>query len=224
MRILAIETSCDETGISIIDCKGGLEAPAFSVLAHAISSQIELHAQWGGVVPNLAKREHERNLIPVLKQALEEAGLEKPGAIALNEEEIKDCLVREQELASFFLAYIPTIEPPIIDAIAVTAGPGLEPALWTGINFARALSLAWRKPLIPVNHMEGHIVSPLLEPEASVAFPALALLVSGGHTELVLMREWLDYEVIGQTKDDAVGEAFDKVARMLDLPYPGGPQ
>jgi len=118
------------------------------------------------------------------------------------------------------------MEVPDIDAIAVTHGPGLAPALWVGVNFAQALALAWNKPLIPVNHMEGHIVSSLLIDNKieNIQLPLLALLISGGHTELVLMRDWLSYKLIGQTRDDAVGEAFDKVARMMDLPYPGGPE
>ncbi|MFZ2167899.1 MAG: tRNA (adenosine(37)-N6)-threonylcarbamoyltransferase complex transferase subunit TsaD, partial [Minisyncoccia bacterium] len=145
-------------------------------------------------------------------------------------------------LSESFFAFISECEPPAIDAIAVTAGPGLEPALWVGINFARALALAWQKPLVAVNHMEGHLLSALAKEVLSdpahtppistrsnlvienVQMPVLALLISGGHTELVLMKDWLDYELIGQTRDDAVGEAFDKVARMLELPYPGGPE
>ena len=146
-------------------------------------------------------------------------------------------------LAEQFFDFISECEPLAIDAIAVTAGPGLEPALWVGINFAKALALVWEKPLIAVNHMEGHILAALAQPEASndkhqtsnksqteqlgiknAEMPVLALLISGGHTELVLMKEWLTYELIGQTRDDAVGEAFDKVARLLGLPYPGGPE
>ena len=131
-----------------------------------------------------------------------------------------------------FLDFTGECEPPDIDVIAVTAGPGLEPALWVGINFAKALALLWNKPLVAVNHMEGHVLAALLEKgecdeEFSISnlqFPILALLISGGHTELVLMKEWLSYELIGATRDDAVGEAFDKVARMLGLPYPGGPE
>ena len=135
------------------------------------------------------------------------------------------------------MKFIPSIKPPKIDAIAVTVGPGLEPALWVGINFARALSFVWNKPVVAVNHMEGHIVASLLKSNLKPAspagrsqiskimqFPALALLVSGGHTELVLIKKWGDYKIIGETRDDAAGECFDKTARMLELPYPGGPQ
>ncbi len=137
---------------------------------------------------------------------------------------------REPGLAEQFFAFVSECEPPAIDVIAVTAGPGLEPALWVGINFAKALALLWNKPLIAVNHMEGHILSALASSQGDtlrindVELPVLALLISGGHTELVLMKEWLHYKLIGQTRDDAVGEAFDKVARMLELPYPGGPE
>jgi N6-L-threonylcarbamoyladenine synthase len=139
-------------------------------------------------------------------------------------------LAREPGLTEAFFEFVSECEPPAIDAIAVTAGPGLEPALWVGINFAKALALLWEKPLVAVNHMEGHILSALAQNENGaliindIEMPVLALLVSGGHTELVLMKKWLEYELIGQTRDDAVGEAFDKVARMLELPYPGGPE
>jgi len=141
-------------------------------------------------------------------------------------------LERESSLIDNFLSLIPSIKVPKIDLIAVTNGPGLEPALWVGINFAKALSFAWNIPVIPVNHMEGHILSVLI-PEfkkgeniklSKINFPAMALLISGGHTELVLIKDWLKYKKIGETRDDATGEAFDKVARMLGLPYPGGPE
>ncbi|MFZ2908165.1 MAG: tRNA (adenosine(37)-N6)-threonylcarbamoyltransferase complex transferase subunit TsaD, partial [Minisyncoccia bacterium] len=140
-------------------------------------------------------------------------------------------LAREPGLEEQFFAFITENEIPDIDALAVTVGPGLEPALWVGINFAKALAVAWNKPLVAVNHMEGHFLSALTKQLAGgslqlagVQLPVLALLISGGHTELVLAKEWLSYEYVGQTRDDAVGEAFDKVARMLGLPYPGGPE
>lgn len=126
--------------------------------------------------------------------------------------------------ADMLLTLANRIEKPAIDLISVTAGPGLEPALWVGINFALALGELWNIPVMPANHMEGHILSPLFRSMQKIAFPAIALLISGGHTELVLVKSWTDYRVIGQTRDDAVGEAFDKVARLLSLPYPGGPQ
>lgn len=189
MIILGIETSCDETAISVVDCKGTLESPDFKLLGSALVSQMKLHAEYGGVYPNLAKREHIKNLPIVLEKALDEAKMEMGN----------------------------------IDAVAVTVGPGLEPALWTGINFAEQLGKEWGIPVIPTNHMEGHIASVLTD-RSSMKFPALALLISGGHTELVYLKNWTEKEVIGETKDDAVGEAFDKVARMLGLPYPGGPE
>ncbi len=139
-------------------------------------------------------------------------------------------MAREPGLAEAFFEFISECESPEIDAVAVTAGPGLEPALWVGISFAKALALIWKKPLIAVNHMEGHILAALASNKGEdliiedVKMPVLALLISGGHTELVVMKKWLEYELIGQTRDDAVGEAFDKVARMLALPYPGGPE
>ncbi|MEK7209191.1 MAG: tRNA (adenosine(37)-N6)-threonylcarbamoyltransferase complex transferase subunit TsaD [Patescibacteria group bacterium] len=228
MTILGIETSCDDTAVSVVEGRGGLRRPRFRVLAQVVSSQIAVHAPWGGVVPNLAKREHARNLIPVLREALRKVKLVKIAkatpwgskGVALNT--IRKILEREPELLEQFLAFVPTIATPKIDAIAVTVGPGLEPALWTGINLARALALVWKKPIIPVNHLEGHIVSVLAD--SIIKFPALALIISGGHTELVIMKDWLKYKIIGQTRDDAAGEAFDKVARLLGLPYPGGPE
>ncbi len=233
MRILAIETSCDETAISIVEAQGNEKEAQFHVLGNALLSQIELHRQYGGVFPALAKREHAKNLVPILEAALEEAELLHEDTQAIPEEmhdKIAEILSREPGLAEAFFAFVTECETPDIDAIAVTAGPGLEPALWVGINFARALALLWQKPLVPVNHMEGHIVSALAVSDGdtlrieNVALPVLALLISGGHTELVLMKNWLEYELIGETLDDAVGEAFDKVARMLELPYPGGPE
>ncbi len=202
MRILAIETSCDETAVAIVDAQRNEEDAEFRVLGNALFSQVELHQPYGGVYPTLAKREHIKNLPIMLERALAQAKL----AVA------------------------------DVDVIAVTAGPGLEPALWTGIEFAKKLAAEHGKPLVAVNHMEGHVLAALAEKSAvnsrqstvleikEVQLPVLALLISGGHTELVLMKEWLKYELIGQTLDDAVGEAFDKVARMLGLPYPGGPE
>jgi N6-L-threonylcarbamoyladenine synthase len=138
-------------------------------------------------------------------------------------------LEREEGLAAELIAFFESHEIPKIDLIAVTTGPGLEPALWVGINFAKALSAIMKTPLSPVDHMEGHILASIFDVVeddtlAKIAFPAIALLISGGHTELILIKDWVTYEKVGQTKDDAVGEAFDKVARMLALPYPGGPQ
>jgi len=237
MKILAIETSCDETAISIIEANGELaegKQTIITITGEALLSQVALHAQYGGVFPNLAKREHAKNLAPILMQALSEAKLLIPSEEnQLSKEavgELKTLLDREPELFANLVILLSKIEAPQIDAVAVTHGPGLEPALWVGINFAKALSLVWNKPVIPVNHMEGHMLSSTMKEEAGgfvipeINFPALALLISGGHTEIILMKKWGEYELIGSTRDDAVGEAFDKVARMLDLPYPGGPE
>lgn len=234
MKILAIETSCDETAISILECEGDDQNTSFKILGNTLLSQIDIHREFGGVFPALAKREHAKNLVPVLAASLEEAELLHedlqvlPDAIRT---EIGTLLTREPELAEALFAFLDEAETPDIDAIAVTHGPGLEPALWVGVNLARALAMVWKKPLIGVNHMEGHLLSALTTPGEDdmfeirdVALPVLGLLISGGHTELVVTKEWLSYELIGQTKDDAVGEAFDKVARMLALPYPGGPE
>ncbi|MEJ0053460.1 MAG: tRNA (adenosine(37)-N6)-threonylcarbamoyltransferase complex transferase subunit TsaD [bacterium] len=233
MKILAIETSCDETAVSILECEGDERSARFTILGNALLSQIDLHQQYGGVFPALAKREHAKNLVPLLEAALEEAELLREDAQAMPQDvhdRIAKLLEREPGLSELFFEFIREAETPGIDAIAVTAGPGLEPALWVGVNFASALALAWGKPLIPANHMEGHVLSALAESKderlliEDVSLPLLALLISGGHTELVLMKSWLEYELIGQTRDDAVGEAFDKAARMLGLPYPGGPE
>ncbi len=234
MRILSIETSCDETAIAILECSGeGLQS-SFRVLANRTITQIDIHKEFGGVFPMIAKREHAKALVPLLMATLTDAGLHKLSSRHVIEhpmrKELQEIMEREPELFAQFISHIPTIAPPEIDAIAVTMGPGLEPALWVGINFAKALSMIWHLPVVPVNHMEGHVLSSVLVEDGEtlkigpITFPAIALLVSGGHTELVLMRDAAHYEVIGQTRDDAVGEAFDKVARLLGLPYPGGPQ
>src|SRR3990167_7330793 len=238
MKILGIETSCDETAVSIVEAQGDFNTPVFTVLGNALYSQVKLHAEFGGVYPNLAKREHARNLVPLLEKTLTEAEVYFIGGKEFSETQkitLAELFSHEPELLKQFLVQIPKLAAPDIDAIAVTAGPGLEPALWVGINFANALGIVWQKPVIPINHMEGHIVSSLLEPSKKHSnilqnirmftmrknnMPLLALLISGGHTELVLMKDWFEYEMIGETLDDAVGEAFDKVGRMLSLPYP----
>lgn len=178
--ILAIETSCDETSVAVV--RGGKE-----ILANVVSSQIEQHKQFGGVVPEIASRKHTEQITYVLEKAFKEAN------VAWDD----------------------------IDAIAVTEGPGLVGALIVGVNTAKALAFAKNKPLIAVHHIAGHIYANRFESEFE--FPLLALIVSGGHTELVLMENHGTYELIGETLDDAAGEAFDKIARALDLPYPGGP-
>ena len=198
MRILAIETSCDDTAIALVEASGGLKNPRFKILKNLVSSQIKLHRPYGGVVPMLAKREHEKNL-PKILQKLKIENLKGPSG---------DLRGRLK-----------------IDEIAVTVGPGLEPALWSGIEFAKALAKKLNKPLIGANHLEGHLYSFLLQKKiVNFQFPAIALIVSGGHTILVLMKSFTQWKKLGETRDDAVGEAFDKVARMLNLPYPGGPE
>lgn len=230
MTILGIETSCDDTAISVVEATGGIEAPSFKILCSLVSSQTALHAEWGGVVPMLAKREHEHNLPPILAQALKEAGVESKVESSMSkvspevQEKIEKILAREPDLLKSVLETVVEIPKPNIDVIAVTYGPGLEPALWSGINFAQVLGLLWGIPVIPTNHMEGHVVSTLLTSENKIEFPILALLVSGGHTELAQINTWTDYKILAQTRDDAAGEAFDKVARILGLPYPGGPE
>ncbi len=240
MKILGIETSCDETGVCIIEVEKSEKRDFLTVLGNQLYSQVKLHEQYGGVFPMLAKREHAKNLVPLFEACLKESNLLKTKSekeIKLPTEKIekvKKILDREGDLFMELEKLLETIKKPEVDAIAVTNGPGLEPALWVGVTFAKALSEAWDIPLIPTNHMEGHIVVssliPNLERESAkkeyeikeTKYPALALLISGGHTQLVLIKNSLQYEIVGNTCDDAVGEAFDKVARMLGLPYPGG--
>ncbi len=229
MKILSIETSCDETAVSIIEAVGDFPYASYTVLGNALFSQIDIHREYGGVFPALAKREHAKTLVPMLEKALGEAQMltrSSGGLSTENETMLHEILIREPGLGDTLAHSMKEHARPPIDLIAVTTGPGLEPALWVGINFARALGTVWEIPVVPVNHMEGHILSSVFDgaklPE--VHFPAISLLISGGHTELILMRDWLHYEKIGETRDDAVGEAFDKVARMLGLPYPGGPE
>ncbi|TSC52713.1 MAG: tRNA N6-adenosine threonylcarbamoyltransferase [Parcubacteria group bacterium LiPW_41] len=202
MRILAIETSCDETAFSLVEASGGLLRPTFSVLENLVTSQIAIHRPFGGVVPNLAKREHLVNLPILFEQIKEKIGKKK------------------------------------IDIVAVTVGPGLEPALWTGVGFAKEIHKKYfpKSKLIGVNHMEGHLYSFLLSQKTEKSnfkfqisklkelFPAIALVVSGGHTIIIRMDSLTKRKKLGETRDDAVGEAFDKVARLLNLPYPGGPE
>ncbi|WP_240219861.1 tRNA (adenosine(37)-N6)-threonylcarbamoyltransferase complex transferase subunit TsaD [Rheinheimera hassiensis] len=181
MRVLGIETSCDETGIAVYDDKLGL-------LSHVLYSQIPLHADYGGVVPELASRDHIRKTIPLIKQALLEA----------------NCAAAD------------------IDGVAYTAGPGLAGALLVGAAIGRSLAMAWGKPALAVHHMEGHLLAPMLEANPP-QFPFLALLVSGGHTQLVAVEGIGRYELLGESIDDAAGEAFDKTAKLMGLDYPGGP-
>jgi len=229
MIILSIETSCDETAVSIIEALGEFPHAHYEVLGNALLSQTEIHREFGGVYPNLAKREHAATLVPMLEKALRQAKLPHAPRRGLFPEEkarVREILARESGLAENLLTFYDEYDTPAINLIAVTNGPGLEPALWVGISCAQALSYVWDIPVVPVNHMEGHILASVFDGRRlpDLAFPALSLLISGGHTELVLMRDWQSYECVGQTRDDAVGEAFDKVARMLGLPYPGGPE
>ncbi len=179
MITLGIETSCDETGVALFCSARGL-------IADALHSQMDLHSAYGGVVPEIASRDHIRMLLPLIQQVMSDADIERP------------------------------------DAIAYTAGPGLVGALMVGGGMANGLGLAWGCPVVPVHHMEGHLLAPMLEDEAP-RFPFLALLVSGGHTMLIAVRGLGDYEMLGTTLDDAAGEAFDKTAKLLGLGYPGGP-
>ena len=182
MRILAIESSCDESAAAVLDARAGL-------LAHELFSQVELHRPYGGVVPELASRDHVRRLLPLVRRALESSG----------------SAARD------------------IDGVAYTAGPGLIGALLTGAALARSLAYAWGVPAVGVHHLEGHLLAPLLEPDPP-PFPHVALLVSGGHTLLIEVTAVGQYRVLGASRDDAAGEAFDKTAKLLGLPYPGGPQ
>lgn len=231
MKILSIETSCDETAISILEASGEISKPSFRVLANNLISQIDIHKEFGGVYPSLAKREHAKNLPIILEKTLKDAGMFVEENNSPDKDIVFKTLERETEMAEKLFEILSKIKKPDIDFIAVTTGPGLEPALWIGITFAQALAKIWDKTLVPVNHMEGHILSVLLSTKenetidtSNIDFPALSLLISGGHTELVLINNWMEYKIIGETVDDAVGEAFDKVARILGLPYPGGPE
>jgi len=229
MIILAVETSCDDTSIALIKFRPK-KRTSFDILSSVVSSQTEIHKKWGGVYPTLAKREHQKNLIPVLEKALKKAKKFKTVNYKLKIENsqlktFKKILAREPELLDGFLKFIPKIRKPEIKAIALTVGPGLEPCLWVGINFAKTLAYCWNLPIIPVNHVESHIFSAFLNrpiPKRSI-FPAVCLVVSGGHTQLILIKNFGQYKILGETQDDAAGECLDKTARILGLGYPGGP-
>jgi N6-L-threonylcarbamoyladenine synthase len=180
ITVLGIDTSCDDTAASLLEIKNS----KVRILSNIVSSQVKLHAKYGGVYPMLAKREHQRNLPHVFKKA-----------------------VRERDFG----------------LIGVTVGPGLEPCLWQGINFAKKLAQDLKLPIIPVNHIEAHIIANFIRSNLQIVLPAVCLVVSGGHTQLILMRNVGKYKLIGETRDDAAGECFDKVARILGLGYPGGP-
>jgi N6-L-threonylcarbamoyladenine synthase len=224
MRILSIETSCDETGISIVEYDKNTNK--YEILADSLNSQIDIHKEFGGVFPMMAKREHGNNLTELLTSCLHKVSSSDTSSI--NKENINfDFLSREKELEEKVKVELDNKDSllykiPDIDYVAVTRGPGLEPALWVGLSFAKFLCTLWQKPMLGINHMEGHISSVLMESNV-VNFPTLALLISGGHTELVDIENWGKYNIIGKTRDDAIGEAYDKVARILGLSYPGGP-
>lgn len=244
LRVLGIETSCDETAAAVVVVSRKLTAasrkPAFAldVLSNVVASQVKIHAKYGGVVPEVAAREHVTAMIPTIAKAIigaaGRAGSRAAGQAALN------------PFGAAALGAAASRLVTAIDAIAVTAGPGLITSLSVGVETARTLAYAWGKPLVAVNHIEGHVLSALLPQRGAsssqlpatrrgdgglklaagswrLEFPVLALIVSGGHTELLLMRGWGRYECIGATRDDAAGEAFDKVGKLLGLAYPGGP-
>lgn len=203
VTILAIETSCDETAAAVLRGNVGSKKPEFKILSSVLRSQIKLHAAWGGVVPEIAARAHVSAIKPVVEKALSNYGLKLEA--------------RSSKLE------------PVVDFIAVTSGPGLIASLLVGVEFAKTLASVWDVPMLPTNHMLGHLYSPFGQSTKndrvpSILFPMLSVIVSGGHTMLVLQKDESHYKVIGSTVDDAAGEAFDKVARMLELPYPGGPE
>ncbi|MDD5145515.1 MAG: tRNA (adenosine(37)-N6)-threonylcarbamoyltransferase complex transferase subunit TsaD [Candidatus Pacebacteria bacterium] len=213
MIILAIETSCDDTAIAILEisAQGGPASGGknwkLEILSNIVSSQVKLHAKYGGVFPSLAKREHQKNLPIVFKRALKEAGFG----------------IFNDQFSIFK-------KKPKIDLIAVTNGPGLEPCLWTGINFAKDLAKKMNLPIVPTNHIEAHILANFIRSNYKLQItnyknllPAVCLVVSGGHTQLILAKGLGKYQILGETRDDAAGECFDKVARILGLGYPGGP-
>lgn len=229
MTILSIETSCDDTGISVIKAEKKKKQYSFSdfeILSENISSQNEVHSPYGGVFPALAKREHQKALVPLLIKSLKASKLLKENKKGLDIKKIQKLekmLERNKEIFIALKEFLKKYGVPDIDEIAVTSGPGLEPCLYTGVNLARALSFYWNVPVSPVNHIEGHILSNWLSPIEKIGFPAIALVVSGGNTQIIRMEDIGKYKLIGETKDDAAGECFDKTARILGLPYPGGP-
>lgn len=232
MKILSIETSCDETAISLVEAVGDFPDATYTVLGNALWSQIDVHKEFGGVFPAVAKREHAAIIVKMLTDCLTEADEIESGSQTISsqtESTVRSILEREPGLADSLLEFVKNQERVELDLIAVTNGPGLEPALWVGVNFARALALLWDIPVVPTNHMEGHVLASIYDADrddqlSEIEFPAISLLISGGHTELILMKDWKSYEKIGKTRDDAVGEAYDKVARLIGLPYPGGPE
>ena len=220
MKILGIETSCDETAAAVVEGTK-VETPQLKVgaslwvLSNVVSSQIEIHKKYGGVVPEVAAREHVLNILPVINEALEKAGVKYPTQPPLIKGRSLTPLLYKEGLG----------EVKGIDAIAVTTGPGLITSLQVGVETAKVLSYVWKIPVISVNHIEGHIYANFIRefPISNFQFPILILTVSGGHTMLILMKGHGKYKVIGETLDDAAGEAFDKAAAMMNIGYPGGP-
>jgi N6-L-threonylcarbamoyladenine synthase len=206
MHILGIETSCDETAVSVL----AITDNKVTVLSNIISSQLAIHKKYGGVVPELAARKHTENIIAVIDEAIKTAFLNPKIKIQNSNQNSKS-----------------KIKNSFIDVVAVTSGPGLVTSLMVGVETAKTLAWSLQVPLIPVNHLDGHISANFIphdgEEIKKIKFPALCLLVSGGHTELVLIQKIGDYKIIGETQDDAVGEAFDKIAKMIGVEYPGGP-
>jgi len=219
MKILSIETSCDDTGIAVLETSNSGD---FKVLSNIVSSQIKIHKKYGGVFPAMAKREHQKNLVPVLISALKESKLLEKGDENIKTDELKNILERENVLHKKIIPFLKKYKKPNIDLISITNGPGLEPCLWVGVNLAKTLSYCWDIPLVSVNHIESHILVNYLN-NKKIQLPALSLVVSGGHTQLILMEKIGKYTILGETRDDAAGECFDKTAKILGLEYPGGP-
>ena len=228
MKILAIETSCDETALCIAEPR----KDNFKILSSFLLSQIEIHKPYGGIYPTLAKREHQRNLVPGLILVLDKAGLLKKTPTKLSNKEwnfLDKIFEKEKILYQNFKNFLDKYSLSKIDLVAVTKGPGLEPCLWCGVNLASALAFVYKIPIVGVNHLEAHLFANFLEENFSKIstkdiFPAIGLIVSGGHTQLILIKKWFSYKLLGETRDDAAGEALDKIARILGLGYPGGPE
>ncbi|MDD5639925.1 MAG: tRNA (adenosine(37)-N6)-threonylcarbamoyltransferase complex transferase subunit TsaD, partial [Candidatus Pacebacteria bacterium] len=209
-------------GIAIIK----REKTKFEILANFVSSQEKIHADYGGVFPALAKREHQKNILPIFVKSLKKAGmLNKKSGIKIDDEKIKKLeiiLDRNPELLKQLKEFLKTYQKPDIDMINVTIGPGLEPCLYVGVNFAKALGFYWDIEINAVHHLEGHLLANYIEQTPEISFPAVGLVVSGGNTQLILIERIGKYKIIGETRDDAAGECFDKTARLLGLGYPGG--
>ena len=222
MKILAIETSCDETAAAVINGREGGDYASLSVLSNIVSSQINIHKKYGGVVPEVAAREHVLNILPVIDSALKKAGIAKRS--------LQNAKQKQKNKISNLNTHNPKSDvrnlTSKIDAIAVTIGPGLITSLIAGIETAKILGYIWKLPLIGINHIEGHIYANFINANSKfkkIEFPAVILTVSGGHTMLVLMKARGKFKTIGETRDDAAGEAFDKAAQLMGIGYPGGP-